>query len=390
VQGQGTHVALDDVRIAQLDCSNPGRFDTLHDDDIVDAVSVSVSDAAGAVGWGRGGIGDPALSEGVFTSAGGAHHFTLLFDGSPVDRASDVIGHLPLSIGGADTTRAGSDGLVLDDLCTSWSPRGVTTACMPQGVAAGHAVIELGHVMRDPTLYPEGGNAAAIGSYRVAWVGDPETGTGSVLYNTVLNAPLTSRITSAPAATTFVGDDGCRVRQPLILPLVGSTDWLLLYLCENEFPPIVHGASLAGDTATRLPELTLGETELGPLAQQGVIDIAGVVFVYDGVPTYRVWLTARPTPTETAILYVEGTPPPGSAAGTPPKFAAFAGNPVLTETSSVFDSCGLGCQLHGITATRISDQPTQVRLLVERWVDTGSGLTYGLVPLEQVWPSDHP
>lgn len=402
VQGTGDDVALDDVSIYQLDCSNPARFDHVSGDSVtLDAITMSVrQDTPTLAGWGRGGIGDPALYEGVYSGTGDQHRFTLLFDGSPVDRASDVIGHLPLSIGGADILAPGSGPTslaVLSNDCHRWVPRGLgNTVCAPQAMANGHAVVDATpRAMRDPALYPTYGTGNRISNYLVAWVGESAPGSALGLYQASMSAdPITPQIGVA-TATTIHGDESCpSLRNPLLLPyLQGTEDWLLFYVCDT-FPPVVHAATLSGPTATRIPNFELGPTELGSLARQGVTDIAGVVFDYVDAssvhtPTYRLWLTTRPTTTHTAVLFVEGTAPRDSAPGTFPVFVPFAGNPVLEETSAVFDSCGLGCQLHGITATRISNDPTQVRLLVERWVDTGSGLTYGLIPLSQLWPTDH-
>lgn len=401
VQGTGTHVGLDDVTITELDCSNPARFGAVRDDaDAIDAVTMSVSSTDHTTGWGRGGIGDPALFEGVLAGTGATHRFTLLFDGSPVDRASDVIGHLPLSIGGADTTATGTDGLALIDDCSRWSPRGGNIACTPPTNATGHDLVESPLVMRDPTLYPDNRDPSSISSYRVAWVGETAPGSGLSLFVGLLDAAVPTRILGVPTATPITGDESCTsIRNPLLLPLLGTdSDWLLFYVCDSVFPPVVHAAQLETGTltATLIDSIVLDRTTLGPLAATGVTDIAGVVFDYvtgSGpsavhTPTYRLWLTARPNTTETDVLFVEGRAPPDSPTFPIPDFTPFAGNPVLTEQSPVFGSCGLGCQLHGITATRISNDPTRVRVLVERWVDTGSGLTYGLVPLEQTWPTD--
>lgn len=395
VQGTGTHVALDDVSIAQLDCSNPARFDQVRNDaDELDAVTLSVSNAAHATGWGRGGIGDPAL---VSARVAGTPRFMLLFDGSPVDRASDVIGRLPLAIGGADTTATSGTDLVLPSDCMLWTPRGTShPSCMPLAETTAHyALVEAGTLaMRDPTFYPEQRTGDAT-SLRMAWVGEQAGMSGLYLYTTVTSVASSTRILGLPEPTPIEGETptSCpSVRSPLLLPLLGSTtDWLLFYVCDA-FPPVVHAALLTNDgtrdTATRLPDIELGPDQLGALAQQGITDVAGAVFDYAEAPTYRLWMTARPTPRTSVVLFAEGTPPRGSVAGTPPSFHAFPGNPVLTASSSVFGDCGAGCQLRGITATRIVDRPTQVRLLVERWVDTGAGLDYGLVPLEQIWPSD--
>ncbi len=393
VQGVGNHVGLDNIQITQLDCANPGRFDSLgHDAAELDAVTMSVSSSDMTTGWGRGGIGDPALFEGTFSGRPTERRFTLLFDGSPVDRSTDVIGHLPLSIGGADTLATSGADLVLVHDCGQWVPRGSAIACTAPAAATGHALIESPRVMRDPTLYPQGRDAANIDSFRIAWVGEGATGSELHLFTTVLTTGVGSRILGVPIQTDIVGEDATTcpsIRNPLLLPLLGSTDWLVFYVCDT-FPPVVHVARMdgGGNTAMRV-DVAINP---GPLAADGITDIAGVVFDYvaAGVhtPTYRLWLTAHPTTARSAVLYFEGTPPPGALAGSLPVFVPFAGNPVLTETSTVFGSCARGCQLHGITATRLSDQPTRVRLLIERWVDTGSGLTYGLVPLEQIWPRD--
>ncbi len=396
VQGTGTHVALDDVQISQLDCSNPARFDAVRDDaDALDAVTMSVSDPGHATGWGRGGIGDPAL---VSASVSGAPRFMLFFDGSPVDRASDVIGHLPLAIGGADTTETSGGELVLPGDCALWTPRGTShPSCMPLAETASHyALVEAGDlVMRDPTFYPEQ-RTGAVSSLRVAWVGEQAGQSGLHLYTTVMNVGSSTRILGLPEPTTIVGEDvaSCgSIRSPLLLPLLGTpTDWLLFYVCEA-FPPVVHAAVLHNDgtrdIATRI-ELELGPDQIGALAAQGITDIAGTVFEYADAPTYRLWMTARPTPRTSVVVFAEGRPPTGAPAGTPPAMVPFPGNPVLSASSTVFGDCGAGCQLRGVTATRVVGRPTQVRLLVERWVDTGAGLEYSLVPLEQIWPSDVP
>ena len=390
VEGTGTHVALDDVAITQLDCANPGRFDALRDDALaIDGVTTSVSSADHTMGWGRGGIGDPALLEGA---VGGVHRFFLMFDGSSVDRATDFIGHLPLSIGGADTSATSGPGnLVLVNDCSRWMPRGPGgSACTAPAMASGHDVIESSLVMRDPTIFPENGNPTTMTSLRVAWVGeDVVSGSPLRLYTSTLPLPLASRLGSVPTASTIEGEDlgSCpSIRNPLLLPIMGDTaNWLLFYVCDR-FPPVVHAATLHSGTgnATRFPTFEIGPAQLNHLADQGVTDIAGVMFVYNGVPTYRLWLTAHPTTASSSVLFLEGSP---SAAGQPPMLVPFAGNPVLDERSPVFGSCGHGCQIHGITATRLSDQPTRVRLLIERWVDTGLGLQYGLIPLEQIWPA---
>ncbi|MFO0682253.1 MAG: hypothetical protein U0234_09380 [Sandaracinus sp.] len=396
IQGTGTHVALDDVSIAQLDCSNPARFDQVRNDaDALDAVTLSVSNTAHTAGWGRGGIGDPAL---VSATVAGSARFMLLFDGSPVDRASDVIGRLPLAIGGADTTTTSGSDVVLPSDCNLWIPRGTShPACMPLSETTSHyALVEAGTLaMRDPTFYPEQ-RTGDVTSLRMAWVGEQDGQSGLHLYTTVTNVASSTRVLGLPEATEIQGEnETCgSIRNPLLLPLLGSsTDWLLFYVCDA-FPPRVHAALLQNDgtrdIATRLPDIELGPSQLGTLAQQGVTDIAGVVFDYPDAPTYRLWMTARPTPRSSVVLFAEGTPPAGSPAGTPPVFHAFPGNPVLTATSTVFGDCGAGCQLRGITATRVVGHRTQVRLLVERWVDTGTGLDYSLVPLEQIWPTDPP
>lgn len=397
VQGTGSAVALDDLRIAQLNCANPARFDHLSaDSDTIDAVTVAVSNAGHTMGWGRGGIGDPAILEGTLAGST-THRFMLMFDGSPVDRASDVIGHLPLTIGAADTTYTGSGtSLVVTQDCAQWIPRGGALFCTPPPTASGSLLDPQtpSLVMRDPTFYPESQDPTMpISSFRVAWVGETAPGSALRLFTTTLNSTVGSRIGGVPAVTTT--DETCSMRNPLLLPNIGTprtSDWYLFYLCDS-FPPVVHAAILEGGSATVVPGFALGETQLGPLARQGVTDIAGVVFDYvhgsEHTPTYRLWLTTRPTTTESTVLFVEGTPPRDAPIDTFPEFVPFPGNPVLREDSTLFSgSCGVGCQLRGITATRLSTDPARVRLLVERWVDSGSGLTYGLVPLEQVWPAD--
>ena len=396
VQGVGRHVALDDVRIAQLDCSNPAHFTKVRDDAAsLDATTMSVFDSTHMTGWGSGGIGDPALFEGAFGPAA-PRGFTLLYDGSTFDRSTETFAHLPLSIGGADTRQLSMGEPVLVDDCSLWQPRGShVAACTAQPMASGNSIIESALVMRDPTLYPSNRNAASIDSFLVAWVGETTPGSGLVLYDTTLAPALTTRIGALPDPTPIENESCLSIRNPLLLPLVGgdANQWLVFYVCERTvFPPVVHAAVLStGGTssAQRILDLELGPTQLGSLAQLGVIDIAGVVFEYAGAPTYRLWLVTRPTTMDTAVLYVEGSPPMASTDHIP-SFTSFAGNPVLTENSPVFGSCMSGCQLHGITATRISDDPTRVRLLVDRWVTAGAGETYSLIPLEQVWPRDHP
>ncbi len=398
IEGVGSHVALDNVSVAQLDCANPARFDALPHDDVVDAVTMTVSSADHTSGWGRGGIGDPSLLEGRI---GSRHTFVLLFDGSPVDRASDVIGHLPLSIGGADTTATSGTERILSGDCHDWMPRGMPAPmaipCTAPSTAAGNAVVESPLVVRDPTFFPDGRDPLSLSALRVVWSGEQTAGGHLALFASLIDATSRpARILGGSLTPISLDEDATRcpsLRNPLLLPMPRSTDWLLLYVCDS-FPPVVHAARFDGSNASRLPGIELGPDQLGALAQQGVTDVAGVVYDYldtassTHTPTYRLWLTARPTTSDTVVLYVEGTPPAGAPDGTPPAFRTFPGNPVLTERSSVFGSCGIGCQLHGITATRISDEPTRVRLMVERWVDTGSGLTYGLVPLEQLWPRD--
>ncbi len=380
VQGSGSHVALDDVGITQLDCSNPARFDTVHDDsDTIDAVTMSVADPTRTTGWGHGGIGDPALVQSVISSH---PTFTLLFDGSPVDRASDVIGHLPLQIGGDDTSEhgSGSDLIFVDD-CSRWQPRGGGIGCMP---STSMPIVDPPLVRRDPTLYPN--DPTGPTSFITAWVGETSAGSDLALFTGLMG---TSTPSHATGTQTTIDHETCTsFRNPLLLPWPGMpAHYLLFYVCDT-FPPVVRAATFdpSGPTARAIDGLELGPTELGPLAAQGVVDIAGVVYEYAGATTYRLWLATRPTTTETAVLYVEGVVPMGEML---PVFTPFAGNPVLTEQSPVFGSCSFGCQLHGITATRIQNDWTHVRLLVERWVDSGSGLQYGLVPLQQTWPTDH-
>jgi len=383
IEGRGNAVSVGSFGTTEQECANPSHFARP-----TTSVATLSRTHLGLGDWARGGLAQPAL---VSTTSG----WDLLVDASDDARRNEELRDMGFGLGYSFTAVMAWDtspwpssmGQPLIGDCHascfgSPLPGCTTSLCMPGPI----------------TSYREPSALFRAGGLLLAYV---EGSVGAA--QSIRTARLRRASDALPApASTFAPSECSSVRSPSIVPAGPqiTDDLWVFFTCEHDMAPSdirVVGVSQVDLsfkstvttvlTATDVPEMG----SLGVSSPEALVEFATLGPGTDaGMPTQatiRLWFTGQSAMGRTVGLVLASA---NVGADMPGAFEPYFDNPVLWADHPRLPTCAGECYLEGMSVTRVFDgsgATGRLRFLVARSVQSMSGTSYELVPVDQVWPA---